>query len=360
MKYLSLGLVVFLTAMTGVAKAATWQQILGQNFGIVETFDQLQDWKGTVSAADDYTQNHMPKKLDGSSSVWDYYSNWTGTPKGNWIGDHAGYEWQSDSPKNLKISYKDPSGPSRFGIYFGDVNSAHPGQTGYPDLYLFYMIYIPANAYPTSTGSGGNGAWSYSPGKNYAYVGYYKLNTFNKGCFEKYGPCGLFADGRNYSTYHIIPQVTVMGSWGGNGSGFSTRLQTTDDGSYTFFEPTALYLPTNKWFGIEFHLKNEQSGSNTKVTMEAWYYDSDGTSHTLISKVTDTDNSQPYTDAWNSFEFGGNISGSPDGTMDTVQYVDDFIIDSSRIGPRYFQLISGSAPQTQTVAPPVINSVIIK
>ena len=352
MKNLFIAVVLWSIPISGISWAATWQETLEQHFDIVETFDQLQNWKGTVSSASDYDAGHMPKLIDGGNSIWTFYSNWTGTPTGNWIGPHPGYEWQSGSPNNLKMSYGEPSGPSRLGLYFGDENDPHPEQTGYADLYLFYMVYVPANAYPTATGGGGNGTWSYSTGGQYAYVGYYKFNTTNKGCFVKYGACGLFEDGRNYSTYHIIPQLEVMGSWGGNGSGFSTRLQTTDDGSYTFFEPGALYLPTDEWFGVEFHFKNEQNGAATRVTIEAWYYDRDGLAHTLIPQNTDSDDSQPYTDKWNSFFFGGNISGSPDGTMDTVHYIDDFIIDGNRIGPLYFQILSGTVPPNPHPQPP--------
>ncbi len=53
------------------AIAQTWQRTLEDSFDIVETFDQLQDWTGSGSGnVFSPTGDGMPKKLDGSDSVW--------------------------------------------------------------------------------------------------------------------------------------------------------------------------------------------------------------------------------------------------------------------------------------------------
>jgi len=327
------------------AAQAAWQETLENHFDIVETFDELADWTGS-GYGDVY---------NSSPGIWNYYSYWDkASPSGKWIGVHDGYVWDSAAPKNLKMSYSDSTGPSRFGLYFGDT-SKPSASSGYTDLYLFYMVYIPSSAYPTSTDSGGGGTWSYSKSSGYAYTGYYKFGTFNKGCVSATSDCGLYSDNRNYSTYHIVPQMAVMGGWDSDSSSPSLRVQTTDSGNYTFFEPTSVLLPLGKWIGIEFHLKNYSDNGQSKVLLESWYYDSDGIQHVLHAKSSDIDNSQSVTDAWNNFFFGGNIYGAPDSSMNTVHYVDDFIVNGSRIGPTYFQLINGNSSGVQVEPPPNVQ-----
>ena len=46
--------------------AATWQETLEQTFDIVETFDELQDWKGSTLNGQDYLKENQVKKSDGS------------------------------------------------------------------------------------------------------------------------------------------------------------------------------------------------------------------------------------------------------------------------------------------------------
>jgi len=61
--------------------AATWQQTLKDRFDIVDSFDELQDWGANglyPSGAGDlrsYDASLLPKKLDGSNSLWGYWNN---------------------------------------------------------------------------------------------------------------------------------------------------------------------------------------------------------------------------------------------------------------------------------------------
>ncbi|WP_431733394.1 Ig-like domain-containing protein [Geobacter sulfurreducens] len=62
-------------------KADTWQQSLQNTFDIVETFDELQDWDSSGIApsgtgpSQAWSSSYLPKKIDGSSSIWGYWNN---------------------------------------------------------------------------------------------------------------------------------------------------------------------------------------------------------------------------------------------------------------------------------------------
>ena len=67
------------------------QQVLQDNFDIVSTFDELQDWSGTPDTVGHWDYG-LPVKIDGTPSVWSYYSYWASTPlesRKKWIGNHG-------------------------------------------------------------------------------------------------------------------------------------------------------------------------------------------------------------------------------------------------------------------------------
>ena len=146
---------IFLTlflAYKGLLFADTnWQEMLSDEFDIVETFDWLENWQGgTDYHWDDET---MPKKLDGSDSIWQHYSNDT-EALSDWIADHDEFTWKEGNTslgyeyngekhtKSLCINYNnfvggiDGYGPSRLGTYFGNGNP----KSGYKTIYVFYMV----------------------------------------------------------------------------------------------------------------------------------------------------------------------------------------------------------------------------
>lgn len=83
MKQVKVVFIVMVALLTQAvtAKAETWQQKLKSNFDIVETFDELQDWGANglyPSGSGDpraYNPALLPKKLDGSASIWGYWNN---------------------------------------------------------------------------------------------------------------------------------------------------------------------------------------------------------------------------------------------------------------------------------------------
>jgi len=88
--------------ITPVFAQQTWQQRLEQNFDIVETFDPLQDWSGGTDYH--YDAGTMPKKADGSPSIWTYYTNDVPAVD-SWIKDHGtNYNWGGNG-KSLCINY---------------------------------------------------------------------------------------------------------------------------------------------------------------------------------------------------------------------------------------------------------------
>ncbi|HJV66231.1 MAG TPA: Ig-like domain-containing protein [Geomonas sp.] len=77
---------VWLT-MASTSFAQSWQSVLETNFMKAETFDDLQDWTCNgqyPSSADNataYNATYLPKKADGSSSMWGYWANKGPTPQ---------------------------------------------------------------------------------------------------------------------------------------------------------------------------------------------------------------------------------------------------------------------------------------
>ena len=134
----------FLALLIGstVVYAQTWQETLEQNFDIVETFDQLQDWRGLNGYH--LEPELMPKKLDGSPSIWNFYSSDAGGIE-DWIKNHGeDYVWNGlkSACVNLRnlgtgVSGDIGYGASRYSTFFGDGVSS---KSGYKKIHVFYMV----------------------------------------------------------------------------------------------------------------------------------------------------------------------------------------------------------------------------
>jgi len=91
--------------------AATWEQTLRDSYDIVDSFDQLQDWSANglyPSNSGDpraYDTTLLPKKLDGSNSLWGYWANKYPTPivggisngpfqEGETVANGLGAKWE--------------------------------------------------------------------------------------------------------------------------------------------------------------------------------------------------------------------------------------------------------------------------
>jgi hypothetical protein len=312
---------------------ANWQSDLEKYFDIVETFDDIQNWRGT-GFGDIYNQADMPIQSDGSASRWQYYSYWVSYPSiQDWIANFGSTNTWRQKGKSLCIDISgngsDQGGPSRLGIYFGDGEAS----SGYSDLYLFHMVKISSNQWPTTI-NGDVGEYA-SVTDKYAYFESWKFGTFNMGCKS----CSCAKTGGNYSPYHVIPHIKTSTSVNYTPS---IRLEPNDDGNRQGIWTNAPFI-RDEWTGVEFHLRNVNEDGTQYTYMDVWIYDKDGVATQVISNYKYAYSSQPTTDKWNHFFFGGNNSSSYNwgDSMQGPYYVDDFIIHSSRIGPSYFALLSG-------------------
>ncbi len=383
LKLFLLILAVFAFFGTTFQVKADWQQTLGSQFDIVETFDQLQDWRGINNLRGyDTDKSHMPVKIDGTPSMWDVYDEWFFTDTNtDWIANHGAENVWKGHGKSLRmhlgssssVSDSIPRGPSRFGLYFG---SDTPGQanayatsglanSGYNDVYVFYMIKMSPKIFPTING----GLW---PNDGYKWWGYHKFFTIGTaftnvdhingasdrrgtGCRYEYGCsdyllqwriCGSRCDDTFSSALNQYGTVQTFDVSGEYTTSYS-RKEGLSNGFNNFLINEA--IKNQKWFGLEVHVNrgsdqnSDQATASGDGSVEVWVYDELGNSykiyedHTLLFRQIGTDFS------FNKFFFGGNISYGDDidvQGLDVTYYVDDFIINGSRIGPTYFQLLN--------------------
>jgi hypothetical protein len=334
----TLSLFIGISLANNVCFAESWQDKLSQYFDIVETFDNLQDWTGTLYG-DVTTKSDMPKKSDGSASLWGYYSNWNNTSSGKWIGDHgSAYDWRG-SGKSLIIDYAGNKGPSRLALYAGNGNPS----SGYSECYIFYMAKYPKAFFPMS-------------GSSFKYYGYLKLfdlgagfrDVWNWGTTSEQSSCSEIqcsnVYGHNYTITSFYPD-------GGNlWSKACIRTGSSDswnDIIYSSAADASGPVLADQWLGIEYHFKKSQPSGASNGVIETWTYDQNGKviGHDSFTGVT-FDGS--YNHNYNKLNLGGNRSAEFDGTSGTA-YIDDCIIDNNRIGTTYFNLVNG----TVATAPPV-------
>lgn len=324
--------------------ADDWTTTLKSQFDIVETFDKLQDWVGT-GTSDVSSPSDMPKNEDGSQSQWGFYSHYGTNPiSHNWIDSFGPDRVWRETGKSLCIDMSSQSnGPSRLGLYFGDGTP----NSGYQEIYLFHMVKITKNQYPTAIAADLTG--SYIEGNPYVYFDSWKFGTFNMGCTKPI--CSNSFSTANYSDFHIIPHIKTSAYI--NNFQPSIKLEPNDLGLRGGVWGKGKEVILDEWMGVEFHIKNVQESGVNYAYMDVWIYDKTGNEWQVIKAERVSFASQPITDRWNNFMFGGNNSNTYKWgqSMTAPYYVDDLIIDDNRIGPKYFLLLSQS---------PIIESIRIK
>lgn len=310
---------------------------LNSDFAIVERFDGLQDWTGTGSGGE-FAYKDSPKNIDGTPSQWNYYSFW-GTravsTRAPWIRNHGtdvnGTPNQLGS-KSLVIDLKNYDGPSRLGMYFGTGTP----DSGYKELYTFYRVKIPRQQWPTS------GLNSYVDGQAYQY--WYSWKFFNIGTgFKSYnvwnGGATVYGDGEVLQ--HIKRQSK-------SGMPAFTLESQTPLYSTRFQKAGVFPNLVDEWVGIETHWKLETvAGTSSDGIVEIWVYDKNGkvaNGGAPVLRETNLNFRKVGNDNhwFNRMAFGGNNSGSYTwgSGMISAYHIDDFILDGSRIGPRYFAVPS--------------------
>ena len=318
-------------------QAQTWQEILAYNFDIVDTFDQLRDWRGTGNG-DVTSQSGMPVNNDGTASIWNYYSYWAPSDNGqNWIDDFGHGTRIGDTGKSLRIDLgsSNVAGPSRLGLYFGNGTPV----SGYQDLYIFWRANIPGNAWPKDLD--GNYIWwdSWKFGSishGFTDVAHWNYDT------SQYWPYGRFA---------FVPHIKRRGS--GEIAGQPAHMFEEADYETGWYSgdtwATAndtVKADYDNWMGYEIHLRlvpGEENG-----TVEIWQYNNTGEAALLFQDTNRRlrNNTASPGHLYNKFFFGGNNSASYAWTenMQSWYYIDDFIINDSRIGPAYFTLLNNQPP----------------
>ncbi|KKQ21823.1 MAG: hypothetical protein US37_C0007G0021 [Candidatus Moranbacteria bacterium GW2011_GWF2_37_11] len=361
-------LVIFIgLSFSNNAQAQVWQETLENNFDIAETFDELADWYGnhtdvvtSLSYPDD-----MPKKLDGSESIWDMYSQYYNGPNqhlDNWIGDHGEeYNWRSGKsacinypPLYCGINIDDVKGygSERLGIYIGDGTP----QSGYHDVYVFFMMKYHDGFWALQDGT--VDSFLYPPVLKMfdAVTGFKDIYNYNE------PTCQTNIDheyGTNFSIYNA----------GGGGISRPQKLYFLDQSNitswdsanscwrYAYERNVAMYDQTrfdaeylaHKWIGVEYHL-NLGTLENYDGRSEFWVYNEDGEQIGYYDSGPvrmQTNFSYNY----NKFVFGGNYqcAGGAVCPGETRWYFDDLVIDNQRVGPTYFSLLnSQSIPESCT------------
>ena len=351
-----LTMVILMTLFPLTCYAQSWQQTLEAEFDIVETFDQLQDWKG--GAINGEATTNLPTTIGGGDSIWNFYTYWSGSPSPNdWITNHgSSYVWQGTKSLRMEVDQggdgSAKTGPSRFGTYFGTdtadgvdpYSSSGIVTSGYRgDVYLFYMVKFHNNAFPGSFG-------------NYEYFNYYKFNVLSLGFTAVSSP----QEGSNtYGAANIHTNITTGASYNNH---LRHKLQWYCEAGWPGVEHTTwvsgsdgadldTYVDQEKWSGIEIHVHRGAAGSSDGY-QEYWIYDEQGNAN--YGGITPSQMYVPSDRDWgfNKFFFGGNLSFDTTG-LDSSYYVDDFIMDEQRIGTKYFQLLSGSPSPTPNPQPPV-------
>jgi len=101
------------------------------------------------------------------------------------------------------------------------------------------------------------------------------------------------------------------------------------------------------------HFRNTLESGKKYCYTDVWMCDADGTAYLVMDSWKREFVSQNETDKWNYFHFGGNNSATYEwgATTESPYYVDDLIINGSRIGPRYFALLN-STQDTTSPQPP--------
>jgi hypothetical protein len=167
--------------------ATSWQSTLQTAFpnGIVETFDNLQDWNvpdnlGVTGATSMDHPEWMPKTIDGANSHWNIFTGYVDRTRPPWvplqgeqnirsIANH-GSQYSLWDGKSACLMYPNYAayqthkeldgydravlyGPTRLGIYFGT-----PGDntSGFSETYIFYRFKL---AQDRRSLTGGTYAW---------------------------------------------------------------------------------------------------------------------------------------------------------------------------------------------------------
>ena len=326
-------------------------------FDFAETFDGLDNWRPNNGAegavGEEGGDNLKMPRINGGDSAWGFYTIWGDgrTPPQDWVGDYGDNRvWRGTKAATIDIG-ESAAGPSRLGLYMGE---------GYEDFHLFFMVNIPKNVWPTSCPYEEDGVTptpdgtcnasaqgTYTEGENYKWYSSWKFNTFNLDC-----PSAICPDRSTYSDKWNMLVSMKTRSYDTVYIGQRLMFEGRDLDNVWGETPEELTFNSylGDWFGIEYHV----TIVGNVATFSSWTYDQQGNAVLNTDGLTWTIPAEAVGTKWNQFLFGGNNSDtySWGPTMQSEYYIDDFIIDADRIGPKYFAAIAAeTVPPTQAETP---------
>ena len=373
-------LAVIICFCTAVQVNADWQATLVSNFDYVDTFDNLADWKPATASYINIqaTPAHFSAFTDRTDSgiVWQFYmANNLPTGSYNAIADHGvGTRWISGAAndasthKSLCIDYNSrPQGAADTDVHgvqriaFQTNWGGQAPDVGYSSqVYMFCMIQFPENFFVATAAD------------NFQYATYLKVfdtmtgfntvaswGTAEEHAYQNAAPCNYADDSSIIREYGLNASVNDIGMNNFKIGWFGSYLNADSDNCGYYANSIPVYLDDEggngwgtaiynlEWFGLEIRylLSNPHGEANGEI--EVWAYNQTGTQvyHKLLSGVTTfKDGASAFDHAINRFQLGGNRSDLTEldewGTVDYF-YVDDVIINDTRIGPTYFGLLSG-------------------
>ncbi|OFZ84267.1 MAG: hypothetical protein A2603_15125 [Bdellovibrionales bacterium RIFOXYD1_FULL_55_31] len=317
---------------------ATWV-LEGQSYLQFDTYPMT----GTISPGDTLTgaTSSAMAKMVGWPKIIANFDTYTWRGQGKSLAMNLGDNDNPDAMAGL--------GAQRLGIFFGNGIS---GKSGYKKAYVFMMLRFKPNFFPRVDAS------------SFAFVSVLKMFDFNTGftSIDYWGNLNEHASttGSPQMNVEYGPNGSVI-NIGGGGASTPSRLFYMDNSSVAQWMGSAWsyknlssarmtndstqdndlqsYVQSGDWFGIEAAL-DVGTVNSSDGTMEFWVYDKNGNQKGYYASGA-TPRLVQF-DHWiNKIVLGGNrrSSGTATSTTDGRYYVDDFIINKSRIGPAYFQLL---------------------
>ncbi|HJV36212.1 hypothetical protein [Geomonas sp.] len=246
-------------------------------------------------------------------------------------------------------------GAQRLGFFFGDGVS---GRSGLRKVHLFMMLRFKPNFFPES--GGGNFAWLGFLKMWDMCPGFTAINHFGTSVERE----EVSADPQNRAEYGAAGGTLVQLAGGGKSTGSRIFFDTLQSGSVLRegrwrYENGDKYRMSGaggdndiqefyrrgQWFAVEYALDMGSPG-HRDGSIDFWVYDADGRERGHFS-ASGLRNSTHY-DHWiNKIVLGGNRRSSSKLTSGTDGrfFIDDVIVDSGRIGPRYFEITRRFRPE---------------
>ncbi|UFS69139.1 hypothetical protein LPW11_14695 [Geomonas sp. RF6] len=302
------------------------------------------------------------------------------------IADHGpGKTWRGNG-KSLVMDIgdndnTDPRNPTMAGLgaqrmaaFLGDGRS---GKSGYKKIHVFFMMKVSRTFFNKSQMSGAT-----SVADGYDPVSVVKVFELDSG-FTGVSQWGIPSEaaqvsgpdshrlneyGLNYSIFYFMgggksfPRSIFFGE-GTRVAGGASRnyLVSRKGGIRPLRRGTSLdiesYIASGDWFGVEVASDIGTPGNNDG-SLDFWIYDKNGSEKGHYS-VRRENRVMHFDHFYNKFVLGGNRlsrSGKTGGN-DSRWWIDDVIINGSRIGPSYFLLLKGTTLSTVPSSTPTKGTI---